>query len=66
MPKQKKSYSQLKKGPLKRSILAQAKRDLNTLGRGEGQCLVADLLQSSWGKPILQVRKIIINFISFY
>ena len=56
MPKQSKPYSQLKKGPLKRGIVAQAKRDLDTLGRGDGPSLVADLLNSKWGKPIVAVN----------
>lgn len=66
MPRQKKPYSQLKKGPQKRTILTQAKRVLDTLGRGEGHCIVEDLLQTVWGRSILEVRNNKDNFISFH
>jgi len=55
MPKQPKAYSKLKKGSQTRSILAQAKKDLNTLTKNDSQKLILDLVKSTWGKPILNV-----------
>lgn len=55
MPKLLKAYGKLQKGSQTRSILAQAKKDLNILTRNDSQKLIIDLVRSAWGKPILKV-----------
>jgi len=53
MPRKPEAYSSL--GSSKRTIIAQAKRQLNILARGEGTRLLADILNSKWGSSIKQV-----------
>jgi len=54
MPRKPEAYSSL--GSSKRTIIAQAKRQLDILARGEGTQLLADILNSKWGSSIKQVN----------
>ena len=53
MPRKPEAYSSL--GSSKRTVIAQAKKQLNNLAHGEGTQLLADILNSKWGSSIKQV-----------